>query len=94
MGYERQRNVRDQQEVVPANDVAGRIATNGVLIHGVCGNGFAQPLRVRGTGELATMDLTNKELLVQLLIELRKMNIHLFSITGEHVSGTDVDGYY
>lgn len=94
MSYERQRTVRDQQEVIGAGDLAGRVATNGVLIHGVCNNGLAQPMRVRGTGEAATMDITNKEMLFQILIELRKMNLHLLSITDEHFSEPDIDSNY
>ena len=94
MSSERQRYVADGQEAIGANDVYARDATKGPLIHGVNGDGTVYAVRVRSTSELATMDLEVREALQQIIVELKKMNMHLLSITDEQISEPDIDSTY
>ena len=57
-----------------------------------------QPQAVYGTdsgGDLSAMqtqDVTTRDLLGLILLELRKMNIHLASLSGEEVADADIEG--
>ena len=94
MSYERQRYVIDGQEAIGADDIYARDATKGPLIHGVGGDGTVYAIRVRSTSEIASMDLEVREALQQVIVELKKMNMHLLSITDEQISEPDIDSTY
>ena len=94
MSYDRQRYVADGSPVIYKDDIYARTATKGPLLHGADASGVAHSVRVRDTHEMTTMDLETGEVMRQILNELKKMNIHLLSITDEHISETDIDSTY
>jgi len=67
-----------------------QIIEGDVLLRDAAGN----PIVVRADGtyyQLATSDQTTHDLLTEVLIELKKINIHLGLIDGESVKTQDVE---
>lgn len=48
--------------------------------------------QVGGAGYLRTMDLRAIDVLAAILVELRKMNIHLSVLSGQEVKDHDIEG--
>lgn len=89
MSYERQRTVKDGQEVILENDPDERCPTKGELDFGVDGDNNARPVKVNHHGEKRVFDEDAVELLEKILKELRIMNTYNAMIFGNDIRDDD-----
>lgn len=94
MSYNQQKTVIDDEDVQQANDPEGEVATPGSLIFGSTATDKrhtkARAVKVSDSGELFVESIEMKQLLTDILKELKKQNTMLSMVVDAEITDLDL----